>query len=83
MAINVAAILAKNMKALRESRGLTESQVCFDLDIRLKSLLSWEGGTSGFPYWNLAKLCAYYEYTDIYKLITKEMRFTFNPKITV
>lgn len=72
-------ILGRNMAALRESRGLTIQQVCIDHFLQLRRLSAWEEGRGGFPYGVLAKLCAYYGYTDIYKLITVEMRFTFNP----
>jgi transcriptional regulator with XRE-family HTH domain len=71
--------LGRNMKALRESRGITIGQACAAVDCRPRSLECWESGVKSFPPTTLVKLCDLYGYRDIYKMITEEIRFGFNP----
>lgn len=75
-------MLARNLKKLRESRGLTVIQVSLDTGIPIRSLDALENTKNWVAVRTVAILCEYYGYTDIYKLITVDMRFTFNPKIT-
>lgn len=72
--------LSRNMTRLREARGLTREEVCLKMNISLHSLTKWEESKTGFfPYSILARLCKLYEYYDIYKMLTCDIRFAFNP----
>jgi transcriptional regulator with XRE-family HTH domain len=80
MAKNGCVTLNRNLIALRESRGKTREEVCVETGISLNQLTVWETVSNNVPtYRALARLCDYYRYYDIYKMITEEIRFAFNP----
>lgn len=63
-------VFAANITKLRMKRKLSIADVARDLDVTWERVNNWETGIC-YPKMNLLlKVCDYYEYKDIYNLLT-------------
>lgn len=65
----------KNLMALREARRYSIGQACSILNVMGRYWHGWENG-SGFPGpATLIRICKLFQYYDIYRMMTEEIRF--------
>jgi len=67
-------IFSSNLSILISRKEVTEEKICTDLDAQLPRLQSWLKGHCFPKYSMMVKICNYFEYYDIYKLITQPIQ---------
>jgi transcriptional regulator with XRE-family HTH domain len=67
---------SQNITELRKARKMTQEEVAASLEEKLSTYQAWEEGRNKPRADKLTKICQFFEYHDIYRLLTERITLT-------